>query len=336
MTVCKEYPYIMISMIGRSDSSIPTDCLAMVKFTTPGGGWLYDLRINSDPDERFTDIDHNAKEIAIASRRTGQDEENYVYLRTAEIYDVFFFNDCSNFNTRNQYQPSAGSNPSLFYSMNHTQDADIRLCAVPWNSYMHLAYECTGAPIHLPYATTLCRVETNGMHMDNLQIIEEGFAKPNTLLDMKYVYNSEGEDSGNTVAILHQTDTDYKSFVEYPFGLISDYSAPYLALVQKSKQRCFSSISVWGGNDIRLGGIEKPSAAHIAHLRQVRQYLGEKDICILNSNTSVAWKNTTLIPSTSSVPMRKHTNTPLPFVWNAFPAVETIHAPADLNCYKEK
>lgn len=116
MTVCKNDndQTVMIAMIGRSDSTSPADCLAMVKNTAPGGGWLYDLRICNDTLERFTDIDQNNKLLLIVSRREAAGEENSVHFREAPIDNIMYSHDCTHLFTRYNLD-TASSTPGKLY-----------------------------------------------------------------------------------------------------------------------------------------------------------------------------------------------------------------------------
>ena len=291
MTVYNNNQSRMIAMIGVSDSVVRCDCLAMIKTTTPGGLWEYDLRVCTDPDERFTDIGYNVKTLVIASRRTGTDEEKYVYLRSTSVDGVVYNSDCNGLNSRHRFHPDVATPANNeHYTMKHWQNADIRMCMVPWETEVHLAYECIVEDPLSPKvnATALTRVETTfyPMKMDNIQIIKECDTVPGSLCDVKYVYDTYGTTNGNAVAILHRAESmDHKTVVEYPMGLIFDYGLSYWALIQWSKIRRIMSLPVYSGNKIRLGGHYLPTTNRLVHLKQNRQFLDDKQWCINNDKS---------------------------------------------------
>ena len=225
--------------------------------------------------------------------------------------------------------------------MKHWQDADIRMCMVPWETNVHIAYECIVEDPLSPKlnATALTRVETTfyPMKMDNIQIIKECDTVPGTLRDVGYVYNTHETTQGNSVAILHMTDSwDYKTVVEYPFGLIYDYSFSYWTLVQKSKIRRFSSLSIWDGNKIRLGGHYLPTTNRLVHLKQNRQFLEDKQWCIPNEKAQVLVNDAILYAEVVDSPLRKQFNILQEFLWGVVINAETELVETELTCYKQK
>lgn len=340
MTVCGGGTNVMIAMIGIHDTAVRQDCLAMVKNITPAWNWLYDLRINSDTNERFTDIDCNSKDLVIVSRRmnvTPNDtEEEYLYVRRANLQDVMDYHNCSDLNYRHRFHLTTASLSSNGYTLKHKEDADIRMCAVPWNTSVHIAYECIGKVWNCHYATALCRVETSGVSMDNLQIVEEDFIKPGTLVDMKYIYDASGDERGNAVGLLHLADTGtYTSVLESPFGLVNDYGTIYQCLVQNSKERRFSSLNIYNGNGIRLAGREKPGNNNIVHLKQRRQTVNDKGWCLNNDKKPVKVCEDVLYPESPVVILRKKTQTPQKFLWGETHTPEPDQVSANKICSKE-
>ncbi len=74
-------------------------------------------------------------DIVLASRRYGQTESTMFYLRSANKYGVMNNDDYSDFancNRFNTYSTSLECAHTTDVDLSHDLDAQIRLCAIPW------------------------------------------------------------------------------------------------------------------------------------------------------------------------------------------------------------
>lgn len=335
----------ILAMTGIANLFNSISCLVVAKRTYLSTSWRYDIWMTNDSPETFTDIVIDVKNIVLASRRNGQAESTKFYLRSAGLNAVIYSEDYSNFDNRNKFNTQTASlectTQGLSVDLAHDMDAQIRLCAIPWETVVHVAYEChsSSSLLQETYSTALGRIETSTspMTMDNIQVTAGQYDYPGTFIDMKYIYNNANNYYLNAVAILHVSDDEPKSIIEYPYSLLSDYGGLYSAFKQTSSIHLFNSMSVFNGKDIRFGGRFKSAALNLVHLITERQYLLTKEWCLSHSDIEVCTSNDTLTAGIENSPLIQYgLNLPDFFSWGNLHTAQLSTATGEITCSKTK
>ncbi|MBQ6069511.1 MAG: hypothetical protein IJK84_08415 [Bacteroidales bacterium] len=119
----------------------------------------------------------------------------------------------------------------------------------------------------------------------SIQYLQKMHSTPHTLVDMKYLYNTEGDESSAAVGLLHLTEDRFRTVVEYPYALISSYTdAVPRALMQRLENDAMRSMSAYHGNDVRFGG---NSTSKVACLQEILPGIDAGSLCMQNGETEV-------------------------------------------------
>lgn len=335
----------ILAMTGIADINNSNSCLVVAKRTYLSTSWKYDIRMTPDENETFTDIAIDAKNIVIASRRYGSLEAYKFYLRSANKYSVTFLDDYSDFASQNSFNIYSVSlecsTQGVNATLDHDLDVQIRICAIPWESAVHVAYECHSSSSLLlnNYSTALGRVETglSPMTMDNIQVTAGLYARPGTFVDMKYIYNTPSIETTNAIGLVHITEESAMTHIEYPYGLLSDYGGSYIAFRQTANTHLYNSMSVFNGNDIRLAGRFNPATLNLIHLNSERQYIESNKRCLENKKINICTTNETLNAIIFNSALIPHPSYSLvEFDWGAMKSAQLFTTTGEITCFKIK
>ena len=276
--------YAMVAMIGVAKLPGSPSCLVVASNQVNPESWYYSVRYTNDDTETFTDIAINAKEVVVASQCAGEANRKYFFLRMARKDDIVLYNDYLNLNYRHRFSPCDLFSPPRNI-LQHPEGADIRLCAVPDDSYVHVAYTCGSNDLNHPCATILCGVPTAGLiEMDNVQIVKESYDTMSSFVDMKY----QDDGTETTVALLYtDVNEEVGTMVLYPFAFNSAYGTPSIALKQVLQDNRMQSMSIYNGNSVRLAGVWDLASYNLTSLQQTKPHIIDKSKCMDNGYTEV-------------------------------------------------
>ena len=112
------------------------------------------------------------------------------------------------------------------------------------------------------------------MEMSDMQVVKKCYYDPHSLIDICYQYHTYYDESSSTVALLHRADDPYKTAVEYPKTFVSTYLGSSLIQIQQLQDNLMQSLSIYNGNNIRLGGVWSPNSSNDCNfITLYRQFL---------------------------------------------------------------
>lgn len=281
----------LIAMTGVADVAGLPSCITVARILNTSATWKYNVWYKGD-SEIFTDITSSYKSIVIASRRTYVSEENLFHLRYADRFDLLQDN-YSSFDTRFQFSPGTLFPTTNGFSFVRPANADVHICSLPWKNYVYVAY-CGTSNNTIGYPTALCQVGIPSMEMSDMQVVKNCYYDPHSLIDICYQYHTYYDESSSTVALLHRADDPYKTAVEYPKTFVSTYLGSSLIQIQQLQDNLMQSLSIYNGNNIRLGGVWSPNSSNLTHLQEtIPPFVMSKNLCMNNSVGEVEYSNKT-------------------------------------------
>ena len=277
----------VIAMVGVVANPASQSCLtvARITFLHP---WEYHVRYtNSTPREVFTDIAVDSAMMTVASYHRDAGGKNYFCLRFSKNESVQMHDNYSEFNTLYKYYTN------LFGTCNsivRPDYADVRLGAVPWTRKVYAGFACSVFSCQeVPCQTALCEINTEDKQMNSAQVVLNMYKDAHTLVDMKYLYRTFRDETDAQVALLHLTEDLYNTVVEDPYALTSSYGSDLRTLVQSHVESQMHSISAFNNsvNDIRFGGVWKPSLMNLTYMREELSAMHGSDLCMQNREAYV-------------------------------------------------
>ena len=284
----------LIAMTGVADVAGLPSCITVARILNTSTTWKYNVWYKGD-SEIFTDITSSYKSIVIASRRTYVSEEKYFHLRHSYRFDLLQDN-YSSFDTRYPFSPGTLFPTTNGFSFVRPSNADVHICSLPWKNYVYVAYCGTSNLLIGGYPTALCQVGIPSMEMSDMQVVKKCYSDPHSLIDICYQYDTYYDECNSTVALLHRAEDPYKTAVEYPKALVSAYSGTPIILVQQLQDNLMQSLSIYNGNNVRLGGVWSPNSSNLTHFQEIKPPTMGKNICIYNSLAEVECSNKTQCP----------------------------------------
>ncbi|MBR3413164.1 MAG: hypothetical protein IKG81_10810 [Bacteroidales bacterium] len=301
----------VIAMIGIVDEPASQSCLAVARVDN-SNQWKYIVKYtNNNPSEEvFTDIAITNLTTYIAAHYRSNTDKYYIHIRMNDNASLSG-GSYSRFDTMNSYLLASYSLSDTLYELIRPDYSAVQLCSTPWD-VVCVAFPCLKRSPTLTYPTAVCNIRTVGKVMANMQIVKYAHSNPHTLVDMDYIYQTTGGALGSMIALLHNTSGSYKTVVEYPSGTIYYNTwAPVHRLVDNQMQ----SISVYNGDDIRLGGIWSSSSQNLTYLQEEQPTLNEKNQCIDVSQTEILPVEGALQPTALERTLHFKTTYELDFEW---------------------
>ena len=327
---------MLIAMTGVANLRSSASCMVVARYRDFYGTWAYSVWSPYDESETFTDVTINAKETVFASRRSGSNNMGDFYLRIANATSLIY-DDCSELVYRYKLTPRSLLSSPPDQILEHSETADIRLCAVPWESYVHVAYPCY-YPYNQSYlyCTALCRVSTNfSVQMDNLQVVEDWYSDEKQFLDMGYLYKTYYQEQDASVALL-QSNSTYNTVVLYPNALNSAYGTPSQTLKQMLVDNIMHSVSIFNGNNVRLAGIWNSTSPKLTYLKQEKPNINDKDACMKNSKVDVWPVEGSQIVAGVGAPLSLVNASISDFLWGDVKYMTPDYIAKDTVCEKSK
>ncbi len=296
----------VIAMIGIVDNPASESCVTVARVTTTDP-WKYYVKYtdNSVVEEVFTDIAVDSRNVMIASYHRNVAGKGYFNLRVADKGSVKNITS-TDFDIRYKYAQSPSALSGLCYSLDRPDYAAVHLCAASGDSKVYAAYACCVDNIVPVYPTALCAIETNSKNLLNTQIVQKTYLTPHTLVDMEYIGGSTGTGIPASVALLHRTGGLYQTVVEYPYANIGSYVV-MRALVQKMTDNVLGSVSVYGGADIRFGGVWSPALNRLTYLQELLPSLADEDLCMPNHDAGIVTMDGPVVPESDPSPLMQKT-----------------------------
>ena len=288
MVVCANVFDTVIAMTGMRRVSPSLSCLMVVrKIASWSLPWEYGIwSTANNPLDVFTDIAADADNITIASYGRNNDGKNHFCLRKALKYNLFGYSIGTIYDSLYTYSTNKDS---LCISFVRPGYAEVRLSAVPWKQKAYAAFSCSlNACDSMRCQTAMCEINTGNMMLNNIQIVQKMYGTPHTLVDTKYLYKTDGDESTASVALLHLTEDDYHTVVEYPRALVSSYAgAAPRALVQRMEEERMQSVSTYSGNDVRLGGMMSSSLPVLTYIQETLPVIHDGSMCMQNGDADI-------------------------------------------------
>ncbi len=245
--------------------------------------WKYIVKKTAVP-EVFTDIAVDAGMVTVSSYDRTATGKHHFGLRRSKKFDVMTYSALfEEFDSLYVYDLSAGDTCIRFVRPGNN---DVLLSGVPWKMKVYAGFACSfDTCSSSPCQTALCEVETDNMRLNAMQIVQKMHSTPHTLVDMKYLYNTEGDESSAAVGLLHLTGDRFRTVVEYPYALISSYTdAVPRALMQRLENDAMKSMSAYHGNDVRFGG---NVTSKVTCLQEILPGIDAGSLCMQNGETEV-------------------------------------------------
>lgn len=303
----------VIAMIGIVDEPASQSCLAVARVDN-SNPWKYIVKYtNNNPSEEvFTDIATTPLTTYIASHHRDITDKYYIHIRMNDNASLSG-GSYLRFDTLNNYlHPSFSVSETTQYELIRPDFSAVQLCSTPWD-VVYAAFSCLKKSPTPTYPTAVCTIRTIDKVMANVQIVKNAHSNAHTLVDMDYIYQATGGALGSMTALLHNTPGPYKTVLEYPSGILS--SPGTLVPVHRLVDNQMQSISVYNGDDIRLGGIWSSSSQNLTYLQEEQPTLNEKNQCIDVSQTEILPVEGALQPTALERTLHFKTTYELDFEW---------------------
>ncbi len=298
--------------VGIMNNSASESCLLVARRrASMFEQWKYIVKKVSAP-EVFTDIAVDAGMVTVSSYDRTATGKRHFGLRKSKKSEVTFYSALfEEFDSLYVYDLSVGDMCMRFVRPDNT---DVLLSGVPWKMKVYAGFACTfDTCSNSPCQTALCEVETENMGLNAMQIVQKMHSTPHTLVDMKYLYKTLGDESGATVGLLHLTTDRFKTVVEYPYALISSYTdAVPRALLQRLEVDAMVSMSAYQGNDVRFGGNRN---SKVTCLQEILPGIDDGSLCMQNGETEVLTIDHSQYPSRSKKTLSDMTEGLQDMVW---------------------
>ena len=284
------YQDTVLAMIGVVDMPSSQSCVAVAR-ERGSGSWGYTVLYPevSDTMDIFTDIAVDTGMTTIASYRKNDAGKNHFCLRSSRNF-MIQFDSYTDFDSLFLYRMDLLATNDSCINIVRPNNTDVRLSAVPWDKKVYAAFMCTsGACPTNRFRTAMCEVQTTDMILNNTQIVQRLYTKPDVLADTRFLFKTHGDTNTASVALLHSTNDYYNTVVEYPNASITSYNNADVpkVLVQLLENNKVYSVSAYKGKDIRFGGEWSTSSSVITYLQELLPTVYNNSMCMKNGDSDI-------------------------------------------------